>query len=613
MKKKAAFLLLASTILPLTMTSCFFWNKPQKNRSGILLRSINLANNIDKLPKSKEAMLKSNKNVRRNKDVTARPEEVAKYPALNSYYESLWNYIDGTIEDVKERKNRAVSIIDEFDKWIAAPEGDFKLSYDLSSDTTTISYGYIDVEGFQYLTARSTYDEQNRMMISFYLGYYSLVNNQIVLRDGLSVSYVENLCWDVSRNEGAILPTGENYYHQYLIHADLTKDNREVTQLYRLVGIDAFESNITSTVQTSGNKTTTISDMYGNNIYDTTGYNLAMGTRSHLDIALYQLSGYSRIELDDSIEHHPKYTMTTSSGVYEGDVPYTINGNRVMVNGIASGISSEPCLSVSFSDGNLSQEEMKQGLTDVLNAMGLAYLDEDAIDEAIASIYSAKDVVSSRSALNKTDMTYCSVIEYEMIWDLFNRNNPSDIDLQDYLDAEKYAAKEQIEETTPYEESAISSQGRYSLDEENNKLVVDSFTIIAEAEKLEQNADYTAYVAIKNVDGMIEIGRSQPVNSGEGESFTINIDAIDFDLDDLPLSMNNYSVITYLVDSDGNRVSGFNQLTTGNSNIVIHETIYDYGEDYGREDIQYKIVEGFRTVSSEDGSSLSHYIESVRV
>ena len=621
-------LIVMSTFL---LGACDGGGENKAKEGTALYRSYQLANNVEKLPNTTEIYGKGNakrsEQMRKNavNDETNPSESVTRHPAYESYYSQLWNAIDGQVEDAKVTKNFVVSKIYCFNTWVRDSGGrDYRLNYDANRDAAIIETMFEESEeAYTYTNTYASYDQEGRMLIDSVFYNLGVQNNEIRIINKYAVSYVEGLYWDYTQlardddfGEGGII-------HNYVIHADLTKEEKEITQihLYQVFrnngSIDDMD--LSASIQTSTEHLNYVVDSDGNGnvasyIYDEKGYNYL---QSGFLIPLYRLSGYDKIENryeGDDWANGKRY-LTIGGQTYGGQ-EYDYNGLRWRVSAMISGTSVEPALEIGFDYEDYSETQAAQVIRDFLSSLGLAYK-EDHLDEVFHLEMNKITLCEEREALGKKNYLYVSPEEFN---DLYERYDLGDFTMQDlraYQDAEKVSIKNQPQDDGYYSVVSSSGAGSYSFNQENETISIGQVTLTVEKNALyNKDTDYVGVVALKSGRDVIVLNESDPVQFDGVNDIEAIIPASSFDIKELPANNDEvFEVVAYLaLKKDGvlARCSNVSPISYTGEEVEYLISTYD-SRDHEQEDQPVQdygdyIKKEYFTIDNSEGKHLNkHY------
>ena len=584
-----------------------------------LYRSYQLADNVEKIPTTKDIYGNNNGGVRniavkKNavRDETDPSEDVIRFPAYDCYYDQLWSAIDGGIESAKETKNYVVTHIYSFNTWIRGTGNiNYRLNYDANRDAAIIEtmIEQSDTE-YSYTNIYTTYDEKGRMLIDS-VGYFiRYQNNEIKIINKSSVSYVEGLYWDYTQ-----LETQEDFgeagivYH-YVIHADLTKEEKEITQiqlsevLRRDGSIEDVDARPSIQMTTEHLNYVTNNDINGNmlaNIYDKKGYNYIQGHTSgytpegcwtDVTIPLYRLTGYDKIENHyegDDWGNGTRY-VTIGNKRYGGQ-DYEYNGLRWRVNEMVFGPGVEPAITINLNYLDYSEREAAQLIRDFLSSIGLSYK-EDYLDEAFHLELNKVAICEEREAFGKKNYLYITIEEFNILYEHYDLGNYTVKDLREYLNAEKIDINQQVEDDGYYSVVSSSATGSYTFDQENEKLSIGEVTLNVEKNALlNKDTDYVGVVALKSGRDIIVIKESDPVHFDGVNDINVTIPASNFDIKELPANNDDsFEVVAYLAIKDGenlSRCSSASPISYVGEEVEYLISVYDSREHEQEEDPMY--------------------------
>ena len=608
----------------------------KKAKEGTALyRSYQLANNVEKLPNTTYIYGRDNAKrsgpMRKNavSDETNPNDDVIRNPAYDCYYLDLWETIDGQVEDAKETKNFVVSKIYCFNTWVRGSGGtDYRLNYDTNRDAAIIETMFEESEeAYHYTNTYASYDEEGRMLIDSVSYNLSVQDNKIRIIDKNSVSYVEGLYWDFTSlerqddfGEGGII-------HNYVIHADLTKEKKEITQIhqYRVFRSDGSIADMEAhpSIQTSTEHLNIVVDSDGNgsissHIYDKKGYNYLEGHgMGSVLIPLYRLSGYDKIENryeGDDWANGKRY-LTIGGQTYGGQ-KYDYNGLHWRVSAMIAGTSVEPALEISFHYADYNETQAAQLIRDFLSSLGLAYK-EDHLDEVFHLEMNKRTLCEEREAFGKKNFLYVSLEEFNDLYERYDLGDFTMLDLRAYQDAEKVSIKNQPQDDGYYSVVSSSAAGSYVFDQENETISINQVTLKVEKNALlNKDTDYVGVVALKSGRDIIVLNESDPVQFDGVNDIETTIPASSFDIKELPANNDEtFEVVAYLaLKNDGvlTRCSNVSPISYTGEEVEYLISTYDTRdhkqedqpvEDYGG----YIKKEYFSIVNSEGKHLNKHY------
>lgn len=583
MKKMCRHFTLLITISALLITGCGKKNGNNNNspkEGTILYRSYQLANNVEKLPSTKDIYGGSNtdnssKKLKKNavRDETDPSEDVTRFPAYSSYYAQLWGSIDGQVEDSKEMKNYVVKNIYTLNTWINTMSGtNYRLNYDSNRDAAIIEAMYEESDTyFSYRYIYTTYDQEGRMLIDSVWSYMRYENNEIKVLNETSVSYVEGLYWDCT-----ILETQEDFgeggiTYNYVIHANLAKEEKEITQI-QLSTIYKRDGSIEHTEARPSIQTTTEhlyfvtnNDNNGNmyaNIYDKKGYNYIEGyspreNESHISIPLYRLTGYDKIEnhyRGDDISNGTRY-FTVGNKTYGGE-SYEYNGLEWRVSGMVFGPGVEPAITIDLNYANYNEKQAAQLIRDFLSSIGLSYK-EDYLEEAFHLEMNKRKICEEREAFGKKNYLYITNEEFNTLYEHYVFNDYDVKDLKEYLSSNKIDVKNQTHDDGYYSLVNSASSGSYTFDQDNRKISIGEITLSVEKNALlDKDIDYVGVTALKSGREVIVLKESDAVRFDGVNDISVVIPSSSYDIENLPANNDeSFEVVAYLATKDGNNLS----------------------------------------------------------
>ena len=609
----------------------------KKAKEGTALyRSYQLANNVEKLPNTTDIYGRNNAKrsgpMRKNAvtDETNPNDDVTRNPAYDCYYSDLWSSIDGQVKEAKETKNFVVSKIYCFNTWVRGSSGtDYRLNYDANRDAAIIETMFEESEeAYTYTNTYASYDEEGRMLIDSVFYHLSVQDNEIRILEKNAVSYVEGLYWDFTRlerdddfGEGGIV-------HNYVIHADLTKEEKEITQIYllRVYRADGTIADMEArpSIQTSTEHLNFVVDSDGNgnissHIYDKKGYNYLEGYgMGGVSIPLYRLSGYDKIENryeGDDWANGERY-LTIGGQTYGGRrQQYDYNGLPWRVSAMISGTSVEPALEISFHYADYSETEAAQLIRDFLSSLGLAYK-EDHLDEAFHLEMNKKTLCEEREAFGKKNYLYVSIEEFNDLYERYDLGDFTIADLRAYQDAEKVSIKNQPQDDGYYSVVSSSAAGSYAFNQENEEISIGEVALTVEKNALfNKDTDYVGVVALKSGRDIITLSESDPVQFDGVNDIEATIAACSFDIKELPANNDeSFEVVAYLaLKNDGvlARCSSVSPISYTGEEVEYLISVYD-SRDYIQEEQpgsygDYIKKEYFSIVNSEGKHLNKHY------
>lgn len=608
----------------------------EKAKEGTALyRSYQLANNVEKLPNTTDIYGSDNAKrsgpMRKNavSDETNPSDDVTKYPAYNSYYSALWDAIDGQVEEAKETKNFVISNIYCFNTWVRGSGGtDYRLNYDANRDAATIETMFEESEeAYSYTNTYASYDEEGRMLIDSVSYCLSVQDNEIRIIGKNAVSYVEGLYWDFTQLERQDEFGEGGIVHNYVIHADLTQEEKEITQihLYRVFGNDGSIADMEArpSIQTSTEYLNFVvdNDSNGNissHIYDKKGYNYLQGDgMGSVFIPLYRLSGYDKIENryeGDDWANGERY-LTIGGQTYGGQ-KYDYNGLRWRVSSMVSGPSVEPALQIIFHYADYNETQAAQLIRDFLSSLDLAYK-EDHLDEAFHLEMNKKTLCEEREAFGKKNYLYVSLEEFNDLYERYDLGDFTMEDLRAYQAATKVSIENQLQDDGYYSVVSSSAVGSYAFDQENETISIGQVALTAEKNALfNKDTDYVGVVALKSGRDIIVLNESDPVQFDGVNDIEATIPASSFDIKELPANNDEaFEVVAYLaLKNDGvlARCSSVSPISYTGEEVEYLISTYDTrdheqedqpGEGYG----DYIKKEYFSIVNSEGKHLNKHY------
>ena len=624
-------LVVMSTFLLGACNSNHNGNGGKAKEGTVLYRSYQLANNVEKLPNTTDIYGKDNAKrsgpMRKNavSDETNPNDDVTKYPAYKSYYSALWNAIDGQVEEAKETKNFVVSKIYCLNTWVRDSSGaNYRLNYDANRDAAIIERMFEESEeAYSYTNTYASYDEEGRMLIDSVSYYLRVQDNEIRIIRKDAVSYVEGLYWDFTLLEGPRDFGEGGIVVNSLVHADLTKEEKEITQinLYRVFRSDGSiaDMEVRSSIQTSTEHLDFVaeSDSSGDissYIYDEKGYNYLQGGVS---IPLYRLSGYDKIEnryKGDDWAIGERYL--TIGGQTYGGKQYDYNGLRWSVSSITTGTSVEPTLEISFDYADYNETQAAQLIRDFLSSLGLAYK-EDHLDEAFHLEMNKKTLCEEREAFGKKNYLHVSLEEFNDLYERYDLGDFTMEDLRAYQEAEKISIKDQPQDDGYYSVVNSSAAGSYAFDQENETISIGQVALTVEKNALfNKDTDYVGVVALKSGRDIIVLNESDPIQFDGVNDIEATIPASSFDIKELPANNNEaFEAVAYLaLKNDGvlARCSNVSPISYTGEEVEYLISTYDT-RDHEQEDQpkegygDYIKKEYFSIVNSEGKHLNKHY------
>ena len=597
-----------------------------------LYRSYQLANNVEKLPNTADIYGRDNAKrsglMRKNavSDETNPNDDVTKYPAYKSYYSALWNAIDGQVADAKETKNFVVSKIYCLNTWVRDSSGaDYRLNYDANRDAAIIETMFEEPEeAYSYTNTYASYDEEGRMLIDSVSYYLKVQDNEIRIIHKNAVSYVEGLYWDFALLEGPRDFGEGGIVVNSLVHADLTKEEKEITQIdqYRVFRGDGSiaDMEVRPSIQTSTEHLDFVveSDSGGNitsHIYDENGYNYL---QDGVSIPLYRLSGYDKIENryeGDDWAIGERY-LTIGGQTYGGRKQYDYNGLRWGVSSITTGTSVEPTLEISFDYAHYNETQAAQLIRDFLSSLGLAYK-EDYLDEAFHLEMNKKTLCEEREAFGKKNYLHVSLEEFNDLYERYDLGEFTMLDLRAFQNAEKISIKDQPQDDGYYSVVSSNAVGSYAFDQENETISISQVALTVEKNALfNKDTDYVGVVALKSGRDIIVLNESDPVQFDGVNDIEATIPASSFDIKELPVNNNEaFEAVAYLaLKNDGvlARCSNVSPISYAGEEIEYVISTYDT-RDHEQEDQpeegygDYIKKEYFSIVNSEGKHLNKHY------
>jgi|GEM_PF-3781899 len=629
----------------LVVMSTFLLGACGSNNSGggkakqgtALYRSYQLANNVEKLPNTTDIYGRGNAKrsgpTRKNavRDETNPDDDVTRNPAYECYYSDLWSFIDGQVKDAKETKNFVVSKIYCFNTWVRDRTGtDYRLNYDANRDAAIIETMFEESEeAYTYTNTYSSYDEEGRMLIDSVFYHLRVQDNEIRIIHKYAVSYVEGLYWDYTQlerdddfGEGGIV-------HNFVIHADLTKEEKEITQIhqYQVFRSDGSiaDMGVGPSIQTSTENLNFVVDSDGDgsissHIYDKKGYNYLEGHgMGGVSIPLYRLSGYDKIENryeGDDWPNGERY-LTIGGQTYGGRRQrYDYNGLPWSVSAMIAGTSIEPALEISFHYADYNETGAAQLIRDFLSSLGLAYK-EDHLDEAFHLEMKKKTLCEEREALGKKNYLYVSIEEFNDLYERYDLGDFTMLDLRAYREAEKVSIKNQPKDDGYYSVVSSSAAGSYAFDQESETISIDQVALTVEKNALfNKDTDYVGVVALKSGRDIIVLSESDPVRFDGVNDIEATIPASSFDIKELPANNDEaFEAVAYLALKNDDvlaRCSSVSPISYTGEEVEYLISTYDTrdheqedqpGEDYG----DYIKKEYFSIVNSEGKHLNKHY------
>ena len=614
-------------------------NKNKPKEGTVLYRSYQLANNIENLPSTKDIydnpvdeshLMELKRGAIR--DETYPSDDVNRSPAYHSYYSSLWESVDGLVNDSKDIKNYVIKNIYSLNTWITSPTGDnIRLNYDVNKDAAIIETMFEESESaFSYRYIYTTYDEEGRMLIDSVWYVLRYENNQLRIVNKDSVSYVEGLYWDFTELETQrdVGPGGVTY--NYVIHADLTKQEKEITQIrlqkvYRGDGtIDYVNVNPSIQTTTEHLNFVTNNDNDGHmdaNMYDKKGYNYiqcfsSIEGQASISIPLYRLEGFDKIEnhyRGEDIANGTRY-FTVGNNTYGGQ-RYEYNGLNWFVDGMIFGPGIEPAITIELNYSNYTEGEVAQLIRDFLSSIGLHYK-QDYLDEAFHLELNKKQMCEEREAFGKKNYLYISEEEFNTLYEHYDFNNYTVKDLQDYLDAEKVDLKKQTKDEEYYSLVNSTATGSYTFDIDNEKLSLGEVTLnVEKSALLDRDIDYVGVVALKSGREIITLQESDVVHFDGANDITTTIPVSSYNIKDLPSNNDeSFEVVAYLAIKDDNNLSRCSSVSLisyvgGEVEYII--STYDSRdhkeEKQNEENKDYVIKEYFSIVRNNGKAFNKHY------
>ncbi len=454
-------------------------------------------------------------------------------------------------------------------------------------------------------------------------------DNEIRIIEKNAVSYVEGLSWDFTRLEGQDDFGEGGIVHNHVIHADLTKKEKEITQiyLYRVFESDGSvaDMQVSSSIQTSTEHFDFVVDSYGNrnissHIYDKKGYNYLQGDgMASVSIPLYRLSGYDKIENryeGDDWANGERY-LTIGGQTYGGRrQQYDYNGLPWRVSAMIAGTSIEPALEIRFHYSDYNETQAAQLIRDFLSSLGLAYK-EDHLDEAFHLEMNKKILCEEREALGKKNFLYVSVEEFNDLYERYDLGDFTMLDLRAYQDAEKVSIKNQPQDDGYYSVVSSNAAGSYSFDQENEDISIGEVALTVEKNALfNKDTDYVGVVALKSGRDIIVLNESDPVRFDGVNDIEATIPASSFDIKELPANNDEaFEAVAYLaLKNDGvlARCSSVSPISYTGEEVEYLISTYDT-RDHEQEDPpeegygDYIKKEYFSIVNSEGKHLNKHY------
>ena len=641
MKKMYKHFTLLIAISSLLLSAC--GNKNNNNNKPIegtvLYRSYQLADNIENLPSTKdiydnpvdESRLMD---LKRGaiRDETYPIDDVNRFPAYHSYYSALWESIEGLVNDSKNIKNYVIKNIYSLNTWITSPSGEnHRLNYDVNKDAAIIETMFEESESaFSYRYIYTTYDEDGRMLIDSVWYAIRYENNQLRIVNKDSVSYVEGLYWDFTQLETQREVGLGGVVYNYVIHADLTKQEKEITQIrlqrvYKGDGsIDYVNVNPSIQTTTEHLNFVTNNDNDGNmdaNMYDKKGFNYIQAHSSiegqaSISIPLYRLEGFDKVEnhyRGDDIANGIRY-FTVGNNTYGGE-RYEYNGLNWFVDGMTFGPGIEPAITIELNYSNYTEGEAAQLIRDFLSSIGLHYK-EDYLNEAFHLELNKKQMCEEREAFGKKNYLYITEEEFNTLYEHYDFNNYTVKDLQDYLDAEKVDLKKQTKDEEYYSLVNSNATGSYTFDLDNEKLSIGEVTLnVEKSALLDRDIDYIGVVALKSGREIITLQESDVVHFDGANDITTTIPVSSYNIKDLPSNNDeSFEVVVYLAIKDDNNLSRCSSVSpvsyVGEAVEYIIST-YDSRnhkeENQNEENKDYIIKEYFSIVRNNGKAFNKHY------
>ena len=593
-------------------------------KNGLLDRARQLAENIDKMPKveslyvADSASLKARKNAEII-DETNPSQDVLEHPALNVYYEDTWNFIDNQINNGISIKNEAVARVFMLNQWVMerkepSYQAGLKLTYDANLDAALVEQMRVydteqrGVQGkdYDYVRICSFFGPSGEANVDYLWTCAFLPDGESELQLGnkLMISFRENAYWDVTLSETDPFSETETIYIKTIIHADLSKEEREVTQVQKVTIVEEgrpIQNDIRPAIQTVGENLISVVEMQGDMtatcyLYNREGYAYLISNQDlsnpgrMISIPLYRLTGYDRIEnhYEGDDEMNGTRYLIVGDQVYGGNEQYDYQGCEWFIDAQASGVTAEPVIRISLRRDQATIENAPNFIRELLASIGLSPK-EDLLEEAIRLEFGKMDVCENREALGKVGYRSVTDEEFDSIFERYDVVKIGEETFFEYDQAEKIMRNQQTTDTTPYRIIDSTAVGAFSYDEEAQELAIGETSIEVPATPfLSKNTQYKGVVALKSSRSLIPVATSDVVEFDGTNDMSVTIPASRFPVIDIPfLGEEAFELVAYLALVGGN----------GESETLMRITAADY-LSYEGEDIDCVL-----TVPEEEGSS----------
>ena len=618
-------------------------NKPTVKEGTILYRSYQLAENVEKIPSAQEVygVSDSQSNVKKIREINVSDEtnpsdEVLEVPAYRAYYNELWNGIDGQISYAKYIKDFVITNIYCLDTWVKQNEYTcYRLNYDVNKDAAIIEIVESNEsdDRYSYSNIYTTYDEQGRMLIDYVNYYFYIQNNEMMVISKSTISYVENLYWDFTCYEWQDDFGDYGIIFNYVIHANLAKEETEITQISSSQVLNEDGSaQITdnrASIQSAYGHLTSVNEATINgietSIYDKDGYNYFHGVSNkddngaNISIPLYRLSGYSKIEnryIDNDFYNGERY-LTVGEETYRGE-RYNYQGVEWYVSSMVSGISVEPAISFYLNYSKYNENETVSLIKGLLSSIGLSFK-EDYLSEAIHLEYCKKQICEQREAFGKKNFLEISKDEFDVIYEHYDIGY-YDIDmLNEYKNAVKIDIDKQVQDDGYYSLINSASSGSYSFNKENEKINISEINInVTKNVLLNKDTDYVGVLALKSGRNIVVVKESDTIHFDGANDINVTIDEASFDIKDLPADNDeSFELVAYLAIKKGETLSRCSNVSSiayadeDYTHLISEFNSYENSGDYhfdGQGPVEYQILKEFVSFTKNgDTTLIKHY------
>lgn len=588
MKRRPFALTLAFSLLCLASCSSGNQSNPSSSSSKgnpedlLISRVRKLADNVDQLPTANAVFGSSQKKGLAPKqagviDETQPSAAVLNTPALFAYGKDLWDSIDGTIEIAIQTKDAMVAQIFVLDTWVMAygsPNGNdcYKLSYDADRDAAVMEHFYISsttrsgVEGkdYQYVYLSSSYDLTGEMLIDYArFGFFMPNNGTLRLYDKTAISFRENSYWNCTKWATNDWNPNERTDYQYVIHADLSKSDREITQLQKTTNYTdgvVFDAMVTADVQGKSENLIYVLGAQDEitcscHVYTPEGYNYLYSVSSsnmqYFYLPLYRFNGYDKIENHyETDRSNGKRYVYIGEEVYQGGERYEYEGCDWEVIGLASGVASEPALLLLVPEEVSGGAQASDLIHGFIESLGLAPNDE-FLDEAIRVSADIDELCAEREALGKVGFRYNSAEEFDLMYDRYDIIDVTQGQILSFESVEKCPYDQQLEESAEYHPINVNPEGKFSFDEQRKVLAIEATQIeVPVSPFLSKNADYKGVLALRSGHLITPLRTSETAKFNGKDALSITVPSLDLPVESIPmLSDDSYELVVYLASA----------------------------------------------------------------